>query len=191
MGKPKLLLPIGGKPMVRRTAEIALSVCSPLIVVTGCGREGVEGALASLEAVALIHNEAWNEGMVRSAIAGLGALPRGVPGFFLHHGDMPFVSADAFSLLARAADLREKEGAAALALVASRSGHSGHPVYFPISYAPAILALAGGERLKSVLDRLGSILIETGCDGVLEDIDSREDYETLLAKYGQGAGLAL
>jgi hypothetical protein len=51
--------------------------------------------------------------------------------------------------------------------------------------------LGGGERLKSVLDQRGSLLIETGCDGVLEDIDEPEAYAALAAKYGFATGAGL
>ena len=191
MGSHKLLLPLAGEPMVRKTAKIILARCSPLIVVTGFGREGVEAALEGLGGILFVHNAEWTGGMAKSAIAGISALPRGAPGFFLHHADKPFVSASTFDLLARVAAEREAGGAAPIALVAGRKGQVGHPVYFPLSYGAAIIALGGGEKLKSVLDQWGSLLIETDCDGVLEDIDEPEAYAALAAKYGQGAGAGL
>jgi len=191
MGSHKLLLPLAGESVLRKTAKIVLSRCSPLIVVTGFGKEGVEAALEGLSGILFVHNAEWSAGMARSAIIGIGALPRGAPGFFLHHADMPFVTSSAFDLLARAAAEREANAAAPLALVASRKGQGGHPVYFPFSYIPAIIALGGGERLKSVLDQRGSLLIETGCDGVLEAIDEPEAYAALAAKYGFATGAGL
>ncbi|MFA5852661.1 MAG: nucleotidyltransferase family protein [Spirochaetales bacterium] len=184
MGSHKLLLPLAGEPMVRMTAKIVLARCSPLVVVTGYGKEGVEAALEGLSGILFVHNAEWRAGMARSAIIGIDALPQGVPGFFLHHADMPFVSASAFDLLARAAAERESSGAEPIALVAGRKGQGGHPVYFPISYRAAITALGGGERLKSVLDQRGFLIVETGSDGVLEDVDEPEAYTALAAKYG-------
>jgi len=70
--------------------------------------------------------------------------------------------------------------------VAARLGQAGHPVYFPASAIPAIRAVGSGERLRPVLDALGFRLVETGCDGVLEDMDRPEDYAALLAKYRLG-----
>lgn len=191
MGSHKLLLPLAGEPVVRKAAKIVLSRCSPLIVVTGYGKEGVEAALEGLSGILFVHNAEWRVGMAKSAIVGIGALPPGASGFFLHHADMPFVTGAAFDLLARTADEREKAGAAPIALVAGRRGGAGHPVYFPASYIPTILAISGGERLKGVLDQLGFLLVETGCDGVLEDVDRPEEYAALAAKYGQDFGPAL
>lgn len=188
MGSHKLLLPVGGEVMIRRTARIALARCYPLIVVTGYASGAVEEALVRLDGVSTVFNPAWTTGRVSSVIRGIESLPATCPGFFLHHADMPFVSEAAFDAL---------EGAMGgdVALVAGRSGKPGHPVYFPSCYIPAILDLAQGESLKRVLDDKGSIIVETGCDGVLEDMDSPEDYAALCrkycAKYGLGCGSAL
>ncbi|MDP2792171.1 MAG: nucleotidyltransferase family protein [Rectinemataceae bacterium] len=177
MGSHKLLLPVGGEPMVRRTARVALTRCYPLIVVTGYGSQAVEEALIGLDGVITVFNPAWATGRVISVIRGIQSLPATCPGFFLHHADMPFVSEAAFDALERAKGVD-------VALVAGRSGKPGHPVYFPQSYIPAILALAQGESLKRILADKGCVIVETGCDGVLEDMDSPDDYDALCRKYG-------
>jgi len=208
MGRPKLLLPLDGEPVVRRTARIVLAHCRPLIVVTGAGRENIEAALAGLDNIVFVHNPDWKEGRVTSVLAGIEALPIDCPGFFLHHADMPFVDETVFAALSRAASRQlaaagypgapEHPTAAAgrsnapvapaapapVALVAGRNGKAGHPVYFPASYIPAIQAQRTGERLMDVLVALGSLIVETGCDGVLEDMDSPEEYAALASKYG-------
>ncbi len=187
MGSSKLLLPVGGEPAVRRTVLSILPSCHPVIVVTGNGAPEIEAALAGLEGIRIVRNPRWSEGMAASAIAGLDALPEGCPGFFIHHADMPFVEARVFALLADEA--RARREAAVLpevVLVAARLGQAGHPVYFPASAIPAIRAIGSGERLRPVLDSLGFRLVESGCDGVLEDMDRPEDYAALLAKYRLG-----
>ncbi|MCE1195769.1 nucleotidyltransferase family protein [bacterium] len=205
MGAQKLLMPVGGEPAARRAILSILPSCHPVIVVTGSRAPEVEAALAGLEGLVIVRNPRWGEGMVGSAIAGIDALPGGCPGFFLHHADMPFVEARVFALLAElvrsqgAAAARGGGGSAAaafaetpaalqpeVALVAARDGRAGHPVYIPASYIPAIRAIGSGERLRPVLDSLGFRLVETGCDGVVEDMDSPGDYAALIAKYGLG-----
>lgn len=193
MGRPKLLLSLDGEPVVRRTARIALAHCRPLIVVTGFGRENIEAALTGLDDIVFVHNPDWKEGRVTSVLAGIEALPIDCPGFFLHHADMPFVDETVFAALSRAASLQlaaagrpvaPNAPVALVALVAGRNGKAGHPVYFPASYIPAIQAKRTGEKLMGVLAALGSLIVETGCDGVLEDMDSPEEYAALAAKYG-------
>lgn len=181
MGARKTLLPLGGEPAVRRAARIALEACDPVIIVVGDDASGVKAALSGLRRVIFAHNPRWREGMVSSAIVGVDAVPDTRSGFFLHHADMPFVRSEVFTLLSREA---RAAVAAHIALVAARSGKAGHPVYFPASFIPAIRAVGSGERLRGVLDAIGFRLVETGCDGVLEDMDRPEDYVALLAKYG-------
>ena len=196
MGSHKLLLSIDGEKVVRRTARIALARCAPLIVVTGYGRVAVEEALDGLGAIIFVFNPDWKEGRVGSAIRGIEALPAASPGFFLHHADMPFVSEAAFDRLEKAVRSREAaadgsaNGPADIALAAGRSGRLGHPVYIPSAYIPAIRALAEGESLRRVLDDRGFLIVETGCDGVLEDLDSPGDYAALCRKYGVADGVA-
>jgi len=184
MGLPKLLLTLDGEPVVRRTARIALAHCRPLIVVTGFVRENIEAALAGLDDIVFVHNPDWKAARVTSVLAGIEALPAGCPGFFLHHADMPFVYETVFAALGRAA----MRPGAPVAHVAGRNGKAGHPVYFPASYIPAIQARRTGERLIDVLVALGSLIVETGCDGVLEDMDSPGEYAALAAKYGLSPG---
>jgi molybdenum cofactor cytidylyltransferase len=196
MGSHKLLLPVDGESVVRRTARIALSRCDPLIVVTGYGRMAVEEALAGIGAIVFVFNSDWEAGRVGSAIKGIEALPAASPGFFLHHADMPFVNEAAFDALEKAirsmgaAADSSADSPAGIALAAGRSGRLGHPVYFPSGYIPAIRALEKGESLKRVLYDRGFLVVETGCDGVLEDLDSPGDYAALCRKYGIVDGVA-
>jgi CTP:molybdopterin cytidylyltransferase MocA len=107
-----------------------------------------------------------------------------IDGFFVHHGDMPFVEAGAFAALLAAWDARGSSEQ--IALAAACGGRAGHPVLFPIHRLKKLLDLGPGERLKSVLESGGFALVETGCEGVLEDVDGLEDYGRLLEKYGFG-----
>lgn len=183
MGRQKLLLPLGGETVIRHVAENILQVARPLVVVTGREGAGISSALCGLSDVIIADNPRWREGMVSSAQTGIGSLLRicpDCPGFFLHHADKPFVLPDVFQALAA----RASGDARQVALIASRHGVAGHPVYFPSGYIPALMAIAGGERLKSVIDQLGGIQVECGSDAVLEDIDRPDDYRILAAKYG-------
>lgn len=193
MGSHKLLLSIDGEKVVRRTARIALARCHPLVVVTGYGREAVEEALAGLDGIILLFNPAWEKGRVGSAIKGIEALPAAGPGFFLHHADMPFVSEAVFDVLEKAIQGGEDaaHGPVDIVYIAGNSGKPGHPVYFPSSRIPAIQVLGKGESLKRVLDDKGFLIVETGCDGVLEDMDNTSDYAALCRKYGVADGGAL
>lgn len=184
-GTNKMLLPLGEKPVLRYLAETILSATRPLIIVTGSVQAEFRRILEGLPEVIFTHNADWQRGMVSSAQTGIRTMLEAgdFTGFFLHHGDIPFVTDQAFSVLASEFHARQSQGVKETALVSAFHGRNGHPVLFPASYASAILRLGDGERLKSVLLEHGSVSVETGCEGVLEDMDTKEDYEALREKY--------
>lgn len=185
IGTNKMLLPLGEKPILRYLVETILSATRPLIVVTGSVQAEFRQILEDLPEVIFTHNADWQRGMVSSAQTGIRAMLEAgdFMGFFLHHGDIPFVTEKAFSALATEFHARQCQGLKETALVSAFHGRNGHPVLFPASYASAILRLGDGERLKPVLLEHGSVSVETGCEGVLEDMDTMEDYEALRKKY--------
>jgi|GEM_PF-471282 len=203
MGRQKLLLPLGNKPVVRYIAETILIVASPLVVVVGSNGEEVRGALRGLTGTIVVDNPHWQDGMVGSAQVGIDTLLKNCPdvsGFFLHQADKPFVPVSVFATLAQYMDTTGTGKATTVyepdpdanpdsnrslpcALVASFGGDSGHPVLFPSRYIPGLLSLPAGERLKPVLDQLGSLQVECHTAAVLEDIDTLSDYESLTHKY--------
>jgi molybdopterin-guanine dinucleotide biosynthesis protein A len=79
MGRPKALLDLGGEPLVRRVARLALAPCDELVVVApaAAGRSGSE--LAALEAAVaglaarIAHDAAPDLGPVAGLAAGLAA----------------------------------------------------------------------------------------------------------------------
>lgn len=184
MGENKLLMPLGDGTVVRRSALAMLAGCAPLIVVTGKDHGKVEEALRGLPGIIFAFNPDWASGMVGSAIAGIAALPDKTIPFFLHHADMPFVDRKVFDALYIAEKNRLEAKLPPLALFASLNSVAGHPVLFPPSYIPALTAAGKGERLKGIVEGLGRVLVETGCDAVLEDMDNPGDYEALRRKYG-------
>lgn len=199
MGRNKLLVSLGGETLVHRTARNALKACSPLIVVTGSQAELVEAALADLGDIVFARNPEWRLGMAASAVAGIGHVekivgaggePSGkIPGFFLHHADMPFVPPEVFEILsAKAWKLAEENRSTAL--VPSCRGNPGHPVYFPLSCIEKIRGIGKGESLKSALASCGYSLVETGSESVNEDCDTLEDFQRHAARYGLELRLA-
>ncbi|MCX7781519.1 MAG: NTP transferase domain-containing protein, partial [Negativicutes bacterium] len=74
MGTPKQLLPVGGRPMVRRVAEaVCRSQVAEVIAVTGAYAEEVGKALKGLP-VKIAFNPAWAEGQSGSVATGVKAL---------------------------------------------------------------------------------------------------------------------
>ncbi|HEY9053296.1 MAG TPA: nucleotidyltransferase family protein [Rectinemataceae bacterium] len=187
MGGDKLLLPLAGEATLRRSARVALEACQSVVVVLGSGADKTAQALEGMERLQLAKNPDWSSGMVGSAQAGIRALLEGrsplqpIEGFFLHLADMPFAQPEDYAFLQAAWDAWS--GGAKPAFAAARSGRRGHPVLFPGSWIHPMLNHAPGERLADLLSRGGHIMVETGNEGVLEDLDEPEDYIRLLRKY--------
>jgi len=93
MGRNKLLLPIGGEPMIRRIVKRSVDAgLDPVLVVVGHERELTAAALDRL-AYQPVFNQSFKEGITTSLQAGIRALPDHVEGAIMILGDMPFVTA--------------------------------------------------------------------------------------------------
>ncbi|MBK9517347.1 MAG: nucleotidyltransferase family protein [Anaeromyxobacter sp.] len=103
MGSNKLLLEVGGEPLVRRAARVALEAgLDPVVVVTGHQAALVEAALRGLPCRAVRAPDPA-QGQGASLAAGLAALPPGAEAAVVLLADMPRVTAAMVSaLVARA-----------------------------------------------------------------------------------------
>jgi molybdenum cofactor cytidylyltransferase len=162
----KLLAPVGGEPMVRRTAEAILnSVVRPVLVVTGHESDAIRAALAGLP-LSFHHAPDFAEGMSASLKAGVAAVSDACTGALICLADMPFVSPDTLDRLAAA-----HTGQAAL--FPTCQGKRGNPVLLARSLFADIMRLGGDEGartiLKAIPDQVGELAIDD--PGVLRDVD--------------------
>lgn len=176
-GTPKLLLDVGGAPMIRRTVENVLAFAPrETVVVTGHGAGDIEAALAGLP-VRLVANPDYAAGQPTSVAAGVAALTAPAQAVMVVLGDQPLVTADHLRDLARA--FQALEGASIL--VPCHGGQRGNPVVVDARHIPAMVG--GGVNLGC------RRLIETHPDKVrrLEmdsdvytfDCDTPDDYRRL------------
>jgi molybdenum cofactor cytidylyltransferase len=176
----KLLLEVGGKPMVRRVVETLLaSRARPILVVTGHERERVESALAHLP-VTFVHNPDYTQGLSTSLRAGIAAVPPDCDGVLVCLGDMPRLGAAIVDRLI--GTFSPEEGRAIV--VPTCDGRRGHPVLFGRAFFEAMRNLSGDVGARSLIDAHPEVLaeVETGDPGVLLDIDTPE----ALARLAEG-----
>lgn len=171
MGTPKQLLPFAGKPMVQCVID-AFDVDETLVVL-GCRADEIE---KQIHGARVVRNPDYAVGMFSSVQAGLRALPAGTKLVLLALADQPRLQcATVKKLIAHF-----KRGI----LVPSYGGRQGHPLLFEARYVPEILAMDGSLTLKHFLanhpDELTRLVVKD--EGVLVDIDSREDYERALRR---------
>ncbi|MFI5356364.1 MAG: NTP transferase domain-containing protein [Opitutales bacterium] len=149
MGRPKQLLPVGGQPLLRRLAEVALGTpVSPVIVVLGAHAEMIRPCLQDL-AVQVVVNTGWPEGLGSSIRTGIEALDRiapASPAVILTLADQPDLSPTHLGRLLAAWQASGRGMAAS-----EFRGVLMPPVCFGRKYFAALRQLPGDTGARSLL----------------------------------------
>lgn len=177
----KLLLEVGGTPMVRHVVEqVHRSRARPVSVVIGHEAEKVEAVLDGLD-VHLLRNPDYAAGLSTSLHRGLGALAPDIDGVVVCLGDMPRVSTAVIDRLISAFD--PLEGRAIC--VPTWRGKRGNPVLFAGRFIPEILTVAGDIGARHLLGAYPDLVCEVPMEaldpgaGILLDIDTPAALEAL------------
>jgi molybdenum cofactor cytidylyltransferase len=179
MGRPKLLLPFGEKPLLARVVENLLSVSdiSPIVVVTGHNAQEIREAVREYT-VNTAHNPDYAAGgMLSSVQTGVRALPADGGAFLLALGDQPMVRPDTLRALL---SVWRDTGAPIVRPV--YDGKHGHPILFSARCGPEILALPAEATLKDAVVRHAADIRDVVVmdPAILADIDTPEDYARAL-----------
>jgi molybdenum cofactor cytidylyltransferase len=176
MGRPKLLLPLAGKPIVQHVVDTALGApVDEVVVVLGPEPDAVRAAVRPDERLRFTVNDRSVEGQSTSLRAGLDAADAGAGAAVILLGDQPGVSREALEAVLAAA--RGALPAAAAAVQASYDGTPAHPTLFLRSvWAEVVEEGDHGARnwIRTHPDR--RVLVEVG-GRPPEDVDTPEDYE--------------
>ena len=176
MGRPKALLEAGDRTFVRRILDtLRDGGVADLVVVV---RPGHDQLIQEVEASGFgrtVLNPRADEGQLSSLIAGLDALDRpGVDAVLVTLVDVPLIGPDAVRLLlARAA------ASPAPVLRAVHQGRHGHPVIFKREVFEALRRADPAAGAKAVVRAVEVEDVETGDPGVVEDVDTPEEYARL------------
>ncbi len=180
MGRPKLLLPFRGRPILEWVLELVEGL--PLkrrLIVLGAHAPEILEVLFSCSALPTAHhppsitrngipwevvlNANWREGMGSS----LRLAARHVEGGMLVFlGDMPLVPREV------ALEVLSRTGERPVAPVFQ--GKRGFPVYLPKKLRPRILELSGDGGARGIIQGTCE-LVPSDNPGVIWDIDTRED----------------
>jgi molybdenum cofactor cytidylyltransferase len=176
MGRPKALLPAGDRTFIRRILDSLREGGIPEAVVVV--RPGQDEVTAEVEASGFgraVLNPRADEGQLSSLIAGLDAVDRpGVEAVLVTLVDVPLVAAASVQLLlARAAV------SGALVLRAAHHGRHGHPVIFKRLLFDALRRADPAVGAKAIVRAVAVEDVEAGDPGVVEDVDTPEDYARL------------
>ncbi len=181
MGRPKALLDFDGVCCI----DLVLSACkragiAETIVVLGHRAEELAKVLAT--DVRTVVNANYEAGQTSSLKTGLARLPQECEGFLIFPVDFPLVSDNDIALLLEAFRAEDED---AKVFIPSFAMKRGHPVLLAGGMRRELMNLGDDEPARNVIlrdeSRIRYVNVEN--PGVVEDMDTTEDYRRLLALY--------
>jgi CTP:molybdopterin cytidylyltransferase MocA len=177
MGRPKPLLPLGNRTVIGHCLDTIIAAgLRDIIVVVGPDGDEIAETLRGLP-VAVVKNESRRSEMVASVRIGLRALEDHASGVLICLTDHPLTSADTLTAIVLGHQVTPDK-----IIIPAYQGKRGHPTLFPRSVIEEVFS---GDNLRDVIRRdFGRIrIIEVGDEGVVLDMDTREDYENIVQKF--------
>jgi molybdenum cofactor cytidylyltransferase len=180
-GKPKLLLPLDGRSLIRRTVEQVITAGSgeweEVVVVVGYEAARVQQELEGLP-IRTIVNPRFASGMSASLITGLQGISSHAEGAMIFLGDQPLVSPEVVRRM-----LTVFRGSQRSIVVPVYDGVRRNPVLFSRSLFPELMTVKGDKGGRDVVMRhpesVASVAFPS--DVAPRDVDTWEDYEALRA----------
>jgi len=174
-GTHKLAQTLGGSSVLAATIGNALASRLPVVVVTTERFADVaRSSVAARDVIVLPEvgsNGAGRLGMGVSIAAGVSARPHAA-GWLVLPGDMPLVQASTLQAVARGLDEHSL-------VYAQHLGRRGHPVGFAAELYSELVALSGDEGARRLLARYPAFGVELDDPGILVDIDTPSDLESV------------
>jgi len=179
LGRPKQLLPLGGRPLLDWVLQVMRDAAlDRVVLVLGCEADAVRRSL-DLSGIDVVVNGRYSEGISSSMRAGLAALGPEVAGAIVVMGDQPFID---ISLIAALLAMRVRTG---LPMVAVDYGdYQGPPVFLDRTVWPAVAALRGDQGARALLknnpERVATVRVAEL--GASLDVDTEAAYAEALGR---------
>lgn len=176
MGRPKPLIPVGGKPLLARVLEsVQRSLVAETIVVLGHAAKRIRKAVP-LRDLVVVENPDHRMGMSTSLRAGIRAASRAADAYLIVLGDQPFVASETLNTLVSSWRAKGPR-----ILIPTFRGRRGNPVLLDRSLAGEIRRLRGDAGFRSVFTRHADDIREVPVDdpGVLLDLDTPRQLKAL------------
>ncbi len=175
MGRSKLMLPLGGRPVLAWTLEHVLEAgIDDVVVVTGPDTPDLVAVIGEAR-VRLAHNARAREGMATSIQVGLLALSPAVEACFVVLGDQPSISAETYRRLLEPQ---------AVMVVPVYRGQPGNPVLFRRPVFGELFGLTGDVGGKAVVAREPGRVARVAFDqDPPPDLDTPAAYRALAAAW--------
>lgn len=146
-GTDKLLIEVGGRPLLRRQAMAALAAANHVCVAIPGHDHPRTTALAGLP-VQIVEVPDADLGMSSSFRRGVALMPQGLEAIMVLPADMPDIDADD---LRAVIDTYRRSPRPVLVQATAEDGTPGHPVLFPSDCFPGLVTLNGDMGARAVL----------------------------------------
>jgi molybdenum cofactor cytidylyltransferase len=182
MGQAKLLMPVGGRAIIRYVVESVLAGgVDSVWVVTGPDVEPIEAALAGFE-VQIVVNPAPEEGQAGSVRTGIAALPPSVEAVLIALGDQPALAPSIIPAL-----LAARRASPKLIVAPRYRDGQGNPVLFKREIFPELLRLTGDLGARPIIQKEPARVEWVDLDLPMPpDVDTPDDYERIRANLRAG-----
>lgn len=166
-GSNKMGLIVQGKPVLGRVIEAFVPLCTKITIVGGHYYKEVVEIASTYDSVRLVKNEDYDLGMFSSILCGVQNVESDC---FICPGDYPLVDKD---LVAK---LSEAKGDFVVPVF---EGKRGHPVLLNKKTVEKLKMEPRDSNLKIFRDKCKMTEVVVASKGILIDLDTKEDYETI------------
>ncbi|CAD5374612.1 Molybdopterin-guanine dinucleotide biosynthesis protein MobA [Rubrivivax sp. A210] len=167
----KLEQPFGSATVLGCTVRQAVQTQLPVVVVTTAALQHLVAEFLATRDIVVLSPADAARGMGHSIATGISERS-GAPGWLVLPGDMPLVRPS--SILAVATALEQHA-----VVCAQHRGRRGHPVGFAAELYSELILLRGDEGARRLIARYPAQGLELDDPGVLLDVDTSSDLETL------------
>jgi len=176
MGTPKQLLRIGGDTILERTlSNVRASEVGEIVLVLGHAAESVEKEISTGQ-IRVVHNPDYQQGMGTSLRTGLAAVSADASAALIILADQPFVRPETLNRLIACHCESQPQ-----IIIPLYKGFRGNPVLLDRSVFAEVKGLNGDVGCRAIFgdhtEGICKLPVEDA--GILLDIDSRGDFETL------------
>lgn len=168
-GAFKMTLPFKDKTVLECCIDSLSKVSNEIIVVTGFKHEIISELLKNERNISIVYNENYKDGMFSSLKVGI----KNVQGhkFFFTPGDYPSIKEITYKTLLKS------NGEIC---VPTYEGKKGHPVLIDSKHINDILNNINYNSLRDFVHAQSYSLVEVDDRGILQDIDTYDDYLSLV-----------
>ena len=177
MGEAKQLLRVNGRTLLEQALTgVPGSDVNAVVLVLGYAAEQIQRELSPelLGEVTIVVNKSYEEGMSSSVRVGLAALGPQIDAALVVLADQPLVKPETMCSI-----IRTYKHSSAEIVVPHYKGKRGNPVLLDRAVFPEAMKLEGDTGFRAIFSShaAGLLPFDVDDEGVVLDIDSREDYE--------------